>query len=300
MFQYHKQLRSFYAVARQGGFTAAARYLHVGQPTITGQVRQLETRFGVELFLRQGKSVTLSPAGEQLFAVAKGMFGHEEEAMQLLQALPAQQGTLLRLGAVSPPIAVDLLAQMAAAHPEMQTSLTVANESETVALLREFSVDVGLLARVPEDAGLHSMRYRSQPIVAVLHREHPLADKASISLRELAAQALVLREPNSKTRQIVQAAAEARGLKLQPRMEINSREAILHAVRAGMGCSFVTDVEFFDHAELRAVPLERGKLRIDYFLCCLATRMERPHIAALLAQAQVPPKAASRPRGNRP
>lgn len=297
MFQYHKQLRSFFAVAQQGGFTAAARYLNVGQPTITGQVRQLETRFGVELFLRQGKSVTLSPAGEQLFAVAKGMFGHEAEAMQLLQALPGQQGGQVRLGAVSPPIAVDLLAQMAAARPEMQVSLTVANEAETVALLRDFSVDVGLLARVPEDAGLHSLLYRRRPIVAMLHREHPLAAKASVSLRELSAQALVLREPNSKTRQIVQAAAAQRGLSLKPHLEINSREAILHAVRAGMGCSFCTDVEFFDHAELRAVPLERGKLHIDYFLCCLATRADRPQIAAMLAMASTPRKAGAGLRG---
>ena len=300
MFQYHKQLRSFYAVARQGGFTAAARYLHVGQPTVTGQVRQLEVRFGVELFLRQGKSVTLSPAGEQLYAVAKSMFGHEEEAMQLLQALPSRQAGQLRLGAVSPPIAVELMAQMAKAQPGMQLSLTVADEGETLNLLRDFNIDVGLLARVPEDAGLHSVLYRSRPIVAVLHRDHPLAGKASISLRELAAQDLVLREPSSKTRQIVQQAAAQRKLTLQPRLEINSREAILHAVRAGMGCSFVTDVEFFDHAELRAVPIERGRLRIDYFLCCLATRTQRPHIAALLAHAAVRAKAGAQARGNRP
>ncbi len=285
MFQYHKQLRSFYAVATHGGFTAAARQLHVGQPTITGQVKQLETRFGVELFFRRGKTIRLTPAGDELFAVAKGLFGHEEEAMQLLPVLRDKQAGLLRLGSVSPPLAVDLMSLLAQTHAEMSVNMVLATEAETVALLQDFAIDVGLLARVPEGAGLHSRLYRNRPIVAVLHRDHPLAGRSNITLRELANQTLVLREPASKTRQIVQQAADAKGLTLAPKVELNSREAILHAVRAGMGCSFVTDIEFFEHPELRAVPLEQGRLRIDYFLCCQAARVNRPHIAGLLALA---------------
>jgi DNA-binding transcriptional LysR family regulator len=63
MFKYNKQLRSFHAVAREGGFTAAAEYLNIGQPTVTEQVGDLEERFGVELFFRRGRAVELTPWG---------------------------------------------------------------------------------------------------------------------------------------------------------------------------------------------------------------------------------------------
>ncbi|MCS6765207.1 MAG: LysR substrate-binding domain-containing protein [Candidatus Protistobacter heckmanni] len=285
MFQYHKQLRSFHAVAKEGGFTAAADYLNVGQPTVTEQVRDLEDRFGVELFFRRGKSVGLTPAGEQLFSVTRGMFGHEEEAMQLLQNLNGHQTGLLRVGAVSPPIAIDLLARVEQAFPDLKLDLSLSTEDETLARIKDFEIDVGILALVSRDPRLHVAPYRSHPIVAIVHRDDPLAAKASIGLRELAAQPLILREPSSKTRQVVEHAAERAGLKLRPKLEINSREAIFHAVRAGMGLGFVTDIEFIELPELRAVPIERDRLRIDYFLCCLATRRERPIIAALLEQA---------------
>lgn len=288
MFQYHKQLRSFYAVARHGGFTAAARQLHVGQPTVTAQVRQLEDCFGVELFFRKGKTVRLSPTGEELYTVAKGLFAHEEEAMRLLPVLRDKPAGLLRLASVSPPIAVELLNLLGHRFAGMEASMALVTEAEAVTLLQDFAIDVGVLARVPEGAGLYSQLYSSRPIVAVLHRDHPLATRANLSLRELARQTLLLREPGSKTRQIVQQAAAAQGLSLKAHIELNSREAILHAVRAGLGCSFVTDLEFLPIPELCAVPLAQGRLRIDYFLCCHASRAKRPHIAALLALAKRP------------
>ncbi len=284
MFQYHKQLRSFYAVAREGGFTAAAGYLKVGQPTVTEQVRDLEERFGVELFFRRGKTVSLTDAGEQLYDVAKGMFGHEEEAIQLLQNLHGHQSGMLRVGAVSPPIAIELLARVGKLHPGIKLELSLSNEDETLQRLKDFGIDVGLLARVTRDPQLHVAPYQRHPIVAIVPNDHPLAQKSSITLRELASQPLILREPSSKTRQIVESAARAEGVRLRPRLEINSREAIAHGVRAGLGLGFVTENEFIELPGLRNVPIEKGRLRIDYFLCCLATRRERPLISALFSK----------------
>ncbi|HEY4373204.1 MAG TPA: LysR substrate-binding domain-containing protein [Burkholderiales bacterium] len=284
MFQYHKQLRSFYAVAREGGFTSAAGFLNVGQPTVTEQVRDLEERFGIELFFRRGKSVSLTAAGEQLYAVTKGMFGHEEEAVQLLQNLHGHQAGLLRVGAVSPPIAIELLARVNKVHPDIKLELSLSNEDETLKHLKDFGIDIGLLARVTRDPLLHVAPYQRHPIVAMVPSDHRLAEKASITLRDLASQPLILREPASKTRQIVESAAQAEGVRLRPKLEINSREAIAHAVRAGLGLGFVTENEFIELPGVRKVPIEKGRLRIDYFLCCLATRRERPVISALFSR----------------
>jgi aminoethylphosphonate catabolism LysR family transcriptional regulator len=282
MFKYHKQLRSFHAVAREGGFTAAADYLNIGQPTVTEQVSDLEERFGVELFFRRGRGVVLTPVGEQLHEVTRGMFNHEEEAMQLLRGLNQHQTGILRVGSVSPPIAVELLGKAAEASPELKIDLSLSSETETLARLYDFKIDIGIVAIAPQDPHLHTVLYESRPIVAIMRRDHALAGKDSISLKELAREPLVLREAGSKTRQIVEQAALKEGVELKARLEINSREAILHAVCRGFGVGFITDTEFFALPELCAVPLKKGKLRIDYFLCCLTSRKRRPAIEAIL------------------
>lgn len=86
MYQYHKWLRSFHAVAKTGSFTLAAEYLSVGQPTVSEQVNALEKTFSVELFHRRGRYIEMSSAGHKLYAITQGLFGQEDEAVQLLQS----------------------------------------------------------------------------------------------------------------------------------------------------------------------------------------------------------------------
>ena len=78
------QLRCFHAVAQHGSFTAAARALFVGQPSITTHVKALESRFGVELFCRHGHSVQLTDTGHRLLAITQRIFSLENEAAETL------------------------------------------------------------------------------------------------------------------------------------------------------------------------------------------------------------------------
>src|SRR3546814_10259976 len=91
----HTQLRSFHAVASEGGFTAASRKLNIGQPTITSQVRDLENYFKVELFVRRGRRVELTDAGRQLHTLTQRLMTLEQDASDLLRGLGGlQRGTL--------------------------------------------------------------------------------------------------------------------------------------------------------------------------------------------------------------
>ena len=95
------QIRSFLAVVRHGGFTAAARALHTCQTTITSQIQAIEQEHGVELFERRGRRVELTSVGEEFLELARRMVGLEDDARLIL----GESGTLrrgsLRLGAVS-------------------------------------------------------------------------------------------------------------------------------------------------------------------------------------------------------
>jgi len=279
--QYYKSIRCFHAVAKTGGFTAAAQYLHIGQPTVTDQVKALETRFNVELFLRGGRGVKLTAAGERLYAITQGLFGQEEEALQFLQSVHKLKAGLVRVGAVSPPIALELARTFRQAYPSIELTVSIGSEKSTLQGLQDFDIDVGIVAEPPGVEGLHIVHYRSERIVAVVPQAHPWAKRTSIATGDIQGEALILREPGSKTRHRVERACEQANVPLDCIMEINSREAILHAVANGMGVSFVTQVEFIPLPGLAAVVVDDEQLSINYSLCCLEVRSQRPLIKAL-------------------
>jgi len=279
--QYYKWIRCFHAVAKTGGFTAAAQYLHIGQPTVTDQVKALETRFNVELFMRGGRSVRLTAAGERLYAITQGLFGQEEEAIQFLQSAHKLKSGLVRVGAVSPPIALELARNFRQAFPALELTISIGSEESTLQGLQDFDIDVGILVEPPALEGLHIAHYRSERIVAVVPDGHAWTKRSSIDTTDIEGELLILREPGSKTRQRVERACHQQGVPLNCIMEINSREAILHAVANGMGVGFVTQVEFIPLPGLAAVLVDDEQLSISYSLCCLSVRSERPLIKAL-------------------
>jgi aminoethylphosphonate catabolism LysR family transcriptional regulator len=283
--QYYKWIRCFHAVAKTGGFTSAAQYLHIGQPTVTDQVKALETRFNVELFLRGGRTVRLTAAGERLYDITQGLFGQEEEAIQFLQSAHKLTAGLIRVGAVSPPIALELARNFKRAHESLELTVSIGSEESTLRGLQDFDIDVGILVEPPPVKGLHIVPFRSERIIAVVPADHPWTKRASITTRDIEGEMLILREPGSKTRHRVERACEQKNVRMNCVMEINSREAILHAVASGMGVGFVTQIEFIPLPGLAAVVVQDDQLSISYSLCCLSMRKERPLISALFAVA---------------
>ena len=87
-------LRAFHAVAEHGGFTAAANALGIGQPTVTTQVKELEERYGVELFLRSGRQIQLTGAGEALVEITRRMIALRQDAHDLLVVLIAESAAV--------------------------------------------------------------------------------------------------------------------------------------------------------------------------------------------------------------
>ncbi|WP_330115363.1 LysR substrate-binding domain-containing protein [Pseudomonas sp. JS3066] len=292
MYQYHKWLRSFHAVARTGSFTLAAEYLCVGQPTVSEQVSSLEKQFSVELFHRRGRFIELSAAGRELYSITQGLFGQESEAVQLLQSFKQRKAGMLRLGAVSPPIAMSLTYQLMQRYPEIELETSFNTEGETLERLYNFDIDVAILALSEFDQRLNTQLYRSYPIIAVVRDDHPWASQEQVRVEEISGQRLVLRERASRTRQLVEEECHRRGVELDCAMQLNSREAIVHAIAQGIGIGFVSAVEYAQTPGTRPITFVDHPFHIDYYLCCLGIRRNRPMINELFdsnAQPDAPP-----------
>lgn len=289
MYQYHKWLRSFHAVARNGSFTLAAEYLSVGQPTVSEQVSALENVFSVELFHRRGRSIEMTTAGRQLYAITQGLFGQEDEAVQLLQSFRQRKAGLLRLGAVSPPIAMSLTYALMQQYPDVELETSFSSERETLERLYNFDIDVAILALSEFDHRLHTRLYRRYPIVGVVREDHPWAGLEEVRIEQIRGERVVLREQGSRTRQLVVEACHRAGIELDCAMQLNSREAIVHAIAQGIGIGFVSAVEYAETPGTWPVTFVDHPFHIDYHLCCLAIRRNRPMIVELFENSTPPP-----------
>ena len=273
-------LRSFFAVARHGGFTAGARALHVSQPTVTAQVRALEETYGIELFVRSGRRVALTAAGEALFAIAERIFEHEEEALALLRNTGELRAGSLRVGAVGPFHVMEMLAAFRARHPAIDLSVELGNSEQVVAGLLDRSTDVAVLAQYAGDARLHFVPFRSHRVLIFVPKGHRFARRRGIRLAELAKEPMIVREPGSTTRKALDDALREAGVSPPIAMEIGSREAVREAVIRGLGIAAVSEIEFVADARLRKVAIQDADVQTHAHVACLVERRDARVVAA--------------------
>lgn len=275
---YEIWLRSFHAVASEGGFTRGAAAIGIGQPTVTAQVRALEDRFGVELFHRAGRSVRPTEAGTALFEVTRTLFGHQQEAIRLLETFGRKGRLRLRFGAANPHGIMGLVKSIGDRLPEFELSVVIEHHAEILRRLLDFELDVAVVGRAVEDPRFAARPYRTLPIDVVVGADHEWAGRKSVRIAELDGRAMIMREAASTSREAFETAANEAGIRIRTVMEINNREAIREAVILGMGLSVGAEDELGSHRLLRWIPLADAEMAIRFNLICLAQRHNRPGI----------------------
>jgi aminoethylphosphonate catabolism LysR family transcriptional regulator len=268
----HAQLRAFHAVAEAGGFTRAAERIHVSQPTLSGQVAALEARFGVKLFERRGRGIELTDLGRLLRDITRRLFGQEAEAEQLLTSAQGLTTGLLRVGADAPYQVIPLLARFNRRHPGIRLSMSFGNSERVLQELLDRRCDIAVLPDIQSDARIHAVPFRRDRLVVFVPRDHAWAGRRSLRFAELAGQRLVLREPGSTTRAVLDRALAEAGVQPGMALEIGSREAVREAVAAGLGIGAVFESEFGRDPRLHRLQLRDVDLHAVEYAACLQER----------------------------
>jgi DNA-binding transcriptional LysR family regulator len=247
------QLITFAAVAEHRNISRAAVALHLSQPAVSGQLRQLQDEFGEPLYQRDGRGVRLTPAGEQLASYATRLRETWRQAHAYRDALRGLESGTLRVGASTTPASYLLPYLIAGFHrryPDVTLHTTDGNTADIVGTLA--SLDIAMVegpvgVDLPPDTAVRP--WREDEIVAIMPRSHPLAQTAGaeagaaagrIELGALGAHPLVLREAGSGVRQMVERAFARAGVPMRVALEIAGVEGVKEAVRAGMGIGFVS------------------------------------------------------------
>lgn len=293
------QLRSFIAVARFNGFTAAARALKMSQTTITSQIQALEEEHKVRLFERRGRRIELTQVGHELLQVAHQMVGLEDDAaMMLKDSADLRRGTL-KIGAVSPFHVIEMIEAFNARFPDVYMSIALGNSESVLRELATYGCDIGVLARDTDDDRYHVQHYASYPVMAFVRRDHRLAALKSIELADLAKERLLMRERGSTTRRALEEGLAAIGASPRIAMEIGSREAIREAVIRGLGIGAVSQSEYVPDAQLHPLPITGSPIMTHIYVCCLRERRRSRILAAFFDALRQADKNRAGPRNSR-
>jgi aminoethylphosphonate catabolism LysR family transcriptional regulator len=283
------QLRAFHAVATTGGFTKAAESLNVTQPTISGQVRDLEQTYEVQLFHRRGRAVTLTETGQRLFAATQRLVAVEEEAREILDESRNLTGGVVHLGGDAPHHALPLVAAFRRRYPEVAVSLSIDNTDSLTRELLAYRIDIAVLCNPRVDPALHYLPLRTDPMVALCPVEHPWTkgNASGIPMTAFADQVLVLREPGSETRRVAERVLGDAGVVPRDRVEVATREGVHEAVAQGLGVGLVSSAEVSRDPRVVALPLDGVNASFTECVVCLLDQRRRAAVKAFLAVTQL-------------
>jgi DNA-binding transcriptional LysR family regulator len=241
-----RRLQVFYTVARLLSFTKAAETLHMTQPAVTFQVRQLEDHFDTRLFDRTHNRVALTEAGRKAYEYAEEIFSLYAEMENTVKELTGDVSGALTLGAsttIAEYMLPALLRGFTVEFPDINLRLKVSNTEGIVSMVENSMIDLGVVEGPVANKNLLVEVCRVDQLVVVVPPDHEIASRESISLEAVMNYPFICREEGSGTREVIMDHMMALGLdrnNLNVSMELGSPESIKGAVEAGMGVSIAS------------------------------------------------------------
>lgn len=237
-----RQLKVFESVARNLSFTRAAEELHLTQPTVSIQLKQLSDIVGLPLLEQIGKRIHLTDAGRELLKVCHDIFEGLSRFEMLVSDMKGVKAGKLRLAVITTAkyFVPRLLGPFCQRYPGIDVSLKVTNRERVLQRMADNEDDLYVLGQPPEQLDVAFEPFLENPLVVVAASRHPLAAEKRISPGRLEREQFLMRESGSGIRLATEQFFVQRGLKLKVRMELGSNEAIKHAVAGGLGIAVLS------------------------------------------------------------
>jgi len=234
-----KQLYSFEAVIRLGGFTSASKELHITQPAVYMQVQQLQKNIGSKIFDINGKTITPTFIGKKIYETAVRVINVVETSkLEIDQNLNPDSGHLqIAVATTANSFVSRLLSRFKKEYPKMTFYIDVTNRQALLDNLKNNNADLVIMGEPPKNIPLISSAFMKNPLIAIVHPDNELLTKKKISIKDLNKETLMTREIGSGTRITIE---RFTGLDFSSDIQINSNEAIVEAVQAGLGIGFVS------------------------------------------------------------
>ena len=237
-----RQLMLFGCVARHMSYTKAAEEMHLTQPAVSIQLKQLEEPMGLPLFEIIGKKLYLTAAGEEVQKTSIDIFSRLDNLEMVLTQMKGLMHGTLRIAVVTSAMyfAPHLLGAFQREYPEVKMRLIVRNRDQVLQRLAANEDDLVLMAQVPQDLRLVSQPFLDNPMIPVAAPEHPLVGKVGLPIEVFSEDCFLTREQGSGSRKAIEDHLRERGVVLDNIMELGSSETIKQGLMAGLGISILS------------------------------------------------------------
>jgi LysR family transcriptional regulator, low CO2-responsive transcriptional regulator len=237
-----RQLRVFEAVANHLSYSRAAEALHLTQPAVSMQIKQLEESAGLPFFEQLGKKIHLTEAGKEFRRYCRNILDQLTEAENVLAEMKGvDRGKLaISVATTASHFVTQLLAEFCKRYPKVSVSLNVANREALLSHLAQNEMDMVVMGKPPESLDLQATSFMENPLVIIAAINHPLAHGANIPLNRLQEETFLVREQGSGTRIAMERFFTEQGIRLTTGTEMSTNEAIKQAVQAGMGLGILS------------------------------------------------------------
>lgn len=277
------ELRTFQAVVQAGGINKAAEALHRAQSSITVRIQQLEEKLGVELFIREGRSLQLSPAGKVLMDYAERLLNLAQEASEATRN--DRPKGLLRLGAMESTAAVRLPQPLGLFHemyPDVTLELYSDDPRELIQRVLAGELDTALIADPMSDKRLNSMAIYDEELVLVAEARHP----PIASPRDVPLKAILAFHPGCPHRQRLEDWFSRSRAKPRRIVEVGSYHLILGCVAVGMGVALMPRSVLSTYADRSRLSVHSLPPKFNRAMTRLVWRQDAPE-ANILALSRV-------------
>lgn len=236
-----RQLETFAAVSQMNSFTKAADFLHLTQPAVSIQIKQISDTIGLPLFEQTGRDIALTPAGEELLKTVRSLddvWNRFESAIDGLKGL--KRGKLrVALVTTAKYFLPRMLGSFCQRYPEIIIELEIANREKIVERLRNNQDDLYVMSYPPDDLNIVRRPFLDNEYVVVAPDAHWAVGK-QVSLQELAQEPFLLRESGSGSRHVIDQYMTKTGTQLKVRLALASNEAIQDLVASGLGLAVLS------------------------------------------------------------
>jgi DNA-binding transcriptional LysR family regulator len=237
-----RQLRLFLALADTGSVSAAAKAMHVTQPTASMQLKEVSQSVGLPLYEVVSKKIYLTDVGKELAATARAVAQAWDGFEQNVDAIKGLSRGKLRVAVVSTAkyFMPRLVGSFCTKHPAIDVSLEILNRDGVVQRLRDNLDDLYIMSRPPVDMDLGDEVFMPNPLVLIAPNNDPLVKRKSVPLHELAQRRFILREKGSGTRMVGDQFFKTMKFRPDVRLELGSNEAVKESVAGGLGLGVIS------------------------------------------------------------
>ena len=287
-----KQFRVFCHVARLGSITRAAGHLSLGQPTVSQQIRALETELGVTLFERKGPRIALAAAGRSLYQVAmplvEGMDGLHETFAERRERVSGTIRIAAGEGAASFMLP-RFIGRFRQRHPEVRFRVVRRTIGKAAGLLRTREEDLFFGGTKVDLSGIDRYRVSSYNLVLIAPPDHPLAGRGSVELEEAARYPAIVPAAGTQSRKMGELTASRLGIRIDVAAETHGWGAIKRYVEAGLGVSIVPDFCIVEQDRVSVVPLSRHFQERGYWMYAHPGRPQQSPAVGRFIRFVLPP-----------